>query len=58
MFYAVQFSAQTIIEALFITGLPTTQMFSFAMGTLYKQFIEKDIDNFNDFHKAMLDAFK
>ncbi|KAJ7950806.1 putative Calcium ion binding protein [Quillaja saponaria] len=32
-------------------------MFSFLTGTLYKKFIEKDINNFDDFHIAILDIF-
>ncbi|KAK2981830.1 hypothetical protein RJ640_010347 [Escallonia rubra] len=36
-------------------GLPTSQMLSLVMGTLYGQFMEKDIDNFDDFHVAILD---
>ncbi|XP_019188770.1 PREDICTED: uncharacterized protein LOC109183006 [Ipomoea nil] len=38
-------------------GLPTTQMMGFVMGTLHKQFIEKDINTFEDFHLAILDIF-
>ncbi|GAA0142405.1 hypothetical protein LIER_03312 [Lithospermum erythrorhizon] len=38
-------------------GLPTTQMMSLVMGTLHKQFIQKDIENLEDFHKAILDIF-
>ncbi|WCJ31339.1 hypothetical protein M5689_012841 [Euphorbia peplus] len=38
-------------------GLPSTQMVGFVMGTLYKQFMEKDINNFDDFHIAILDIF-
>ncbi|XP_065874265.1 uncharacterized protein [Euphorbia lathyris] len=37
--------------------MPSTQMVGFVMGTLYKQFIEKDINNFDDFHIAILDIF-
>ncbi|KAJ9177330.1 hypothetical protein P3X46_012563 [Hevea brasiliensis] len=38
-------------------GLPSTQMVSFVMGTLYKQFVEKDIKSFEEFHMAILDIF-
>ncbi|KAL5755036.1 hypothetical protein ACOSP7_023256 [Xanthoceras sorbifolium] len=38
-------------------GLPSTQMFNMLMGTLYKQFTEKEIDTFQDFHQAFLDIF-
>ncbi|CAK9146191.1 unnamed protein product [Ilex paraguariensis] len=38
-------------------GLPTTQMLSLVMGTLYRQFVEKDVENFEDFHMAILDIF-
>ncbi|KAJ7961898.1 putative Calcium ion binding protein [Quillaja saponaria] len=38
-------------------GLPSTQMLSFLTGKLYKQFIEKDITNFDEFHIAILDIF-
>lgn len=39
------------------TGLPTAQMLGLVMGTLHRQFIEKDIHNFEDFHVAILDIF-
>ncbi|XP_074323691.1 uncharacterized protein LOC141660600 [Apium graveolens] len=38
-------------------GLPSTQMLSLVMGTLYRKFIEKDIKNSEDFQKAILDIF-
>ncbi|KAL7606704.1 uncharacterized protein LOC111886757 [Lactuca sativa] len=38
-------------------GLPTTQMLSLVMGTLYSKFIEKEIKTFDDFHFAILDMF-
>ncbi|KAG8363440.1 hypothetical protein BUALT_Bualt19G0022800 [Buddleja alternifolia] len=38
-------------------GLPTAQMLNLVMGTLHKQFIEKDIKSFDDFHMAILDIF-
>ncbi|KAK3221526.1 hypothetical protein Dsin_008551 [Dipteronia sinensis] len=38
-------------------GLPSSQMFNMLMSTLYKQFSEKEIDNFEDFHEAFLDIF-
>ncbi|CAA0842739.1 Unknown protein [Striga hermonthica] len=38
-------------------GLPTTQMLSLVMGTLHRQFIEKDIKSFDEFHIAILDIF-
>lgn len=43
---------------LLVTGLPTTQMLSLVMGTLYRKFIEKDIKNLEDFQKAILDIFE
>ncbi|KAK4791891.1 hypothetical protein SAY86_022326 [Trapa natans] len=36
---------------------PSSQMISLVMGTLYGRFIEKDIQNFQDFHIAVLDIF-
>ncbi|XP_030511986.1 uncharacterized protein LOC115726311 [Rhodamnia argentea] len=36
---------------------PSSQMVGFFMGTLYKQFVEKDITNFEEFHIAVLDIF-
>ncbi|KAI6706505.1 hypothetical protein NL676_009467 [Syzygium grande] len=36
---------------------PSTQMVGFLMGTLYKQFVDKDITNFEEFHIAVLDIF-
>lgn len=39
-------------------GLPTTQMLSLVMGTLHRQFIEKDIKTFQEFHIAILDIFR
>ncbi|KAK9051588.1 hypothetical protein SSX86_028215 [Deinandra increscens subsp. villosa] len=38
-------------------GLPTTQMLSLVMGTLYSKFMEKEIQSFDDFHAAILDMF-
>ncbi|TXG59332.1 hypothetical protein EZV62_013905 [Acer yangbiense] len=38
-------------------GLPSSQMFNMLMSTLYKQFAEKEIHNFEDFHEAFLDIF-
>ncbi|KAH6789598.1 calcium ion-binding protein [Perilla frutescens var. frutescens] len=38
-------------------GLPTTQMLSLVMGTLEKQFIDKKIESFEDFHMAILHIF-
>ncbi|EEF37456.1 calcium ion binding protein, putative [Ricinus communis] len=38
-------------------GLPSTQMVGFVMGTLYKQFVERDIKTFEEFHIAILDIF-
>ncbi|KAL8495661.1 hypothetical protein ACS0TY_019683 [Phlomoides rotata] len=38
-------------------GLPTTQMLGLVMGTLHRQFIEKDIKSFDEFHVAILDIF-
>ncbi|PKI56603.1 uncharacterized protein LOC116202941 [Punica granatum] len=36
---------------------PSAQMIGLVMGTLYQQFVEKDITNFEDFHIAVLDIF-
>ncbi|CAL1380787.1 unnamed protein product [Linum trigynum] len=38
-------------------GVPSTQMIGFVMGTLYKQFVDRDIQCFDDFHFAILDIF-
>ncbi|CAI9101263.1 OLC1v1038547C1 [Oldenlandia corymbosa var. corymbosa] len=38
-------------------SLPTAQMLSLVIGTLHRQFIQKDVNNFEDFHTAMLDIF-
>ncbi|GAB4844291.1 hypothetical protein Ancab_037654 [Ancistrocladus abbreviatus] len=38
-------------------GIPSTQMSSLVMGTLYDSFIEKDITTFEEFHVAILDIF-
>ncbi|XP_050207027.1 uncharacterized protein LOC126656491 [Mercurialis annua] len=38
-------------------GVPSTQMVGFVMGTLYKQFVERDIKTFEEFHIAILDIF-
>ncbi|KAF5201930.1 Calcium ion-binding protein [Thalictrum thalictroides] len=38
-------------------GLPSVQMLNVLTDTLYKQFIEKDIHDFEEFHIAMLDIF-
>ncbi|KAK4414605.1 hypothetical protein Salat_2873500 [Sesamum alatum] len=38
-------------------GLPTQQMLGLVMGTLHRQFIEKDIKTFEEFHMAILDTF-
>ncbi|KAL6499452.1 hypothetical protein OROHE_026115 [Orobanche hederae] len=40
-----------------IDGLPKAQMLSLVMGTLHRQFIEKDIKSFEEFHTAILDIF-
>ncbi|KAK6162631.1 hypothetical protein DH2020_002472 [Rehmannia glutinosa] len=40
-----------------MAGLPTAQMLSLVMGTLHRQFIEKDIKSFEEFHMAILDIF-
>lgn len=40
-----------------MAGLPSTQMFNYAMGTVYDQLMEKEINNFEDFHKSLLDLF-
>ncbi|CAN0917971.1 hypothetical protein LINGRAHAP2_LOCUS30597 [Linum grandiflorum] len=39
-------------------GVPSTQMIGFVMGTLYKQFVDRDVQTFEDFHVAILDIFK
>ncbi|CAI9765151.1 unnamed protein product [Fraxinus pennsylvanica] len=39
-------------------GLPTTQLLSMLTGTLQKQFMEKDISDFEKFHMAILDIFE
>lgn len=39
-------------------GLPTAQMVNLVMGTLEKQFIDKEIKTFEDFHIAMLHIFR
>ncbi|KAL0397688.1 UNVERIFIED_CONTAM: hypothetical protein Scaly_0217200 [Sesamum calycinum] len=38
-------------------GLPTQQMLGLVVGTLHRQFIEKDIKTFEEFHMAILDTF-
>ncbi|KAG2244755.1 hypothetical protein Bca52824_093408 [Brassica carinata] len=38
-------------------GVPPTQMMNMVMGSLYKQFTKKAINNFDDFHVAVLDIF-
>ncbi|KAL0739562.1 hypothetical protein Bca4012_015772 [Brassica carinata] len=38
-------------------GVPPTQMMNMVMGSLYKQFTQKAINNFDDFHVAVLDIF-
>ncbi|GAV58767.1 hypothetical protein CFOL_v3_02300 [Cephalotus follicularis] len=38
-------------------GLPKTDVYSYLMGALYKQFITEEIRDFNDFHKAILEIF-
>ncbi|KAG8641168.1 hypothetical protein MANES_13G115400v8 [Manihot esculenta] len=38
-------------------GLPSTHATSFVMGTLYKQFLEKNISSFEDFQVGILDIF-
>ncbi|KAI4352729.1 hypothetical protein L6164_006950 [Bauhinia variegata] len=38
-------------------GSPSSQMLSIVMGTLYNQFVEKDINDFDSFHIAVLDIF-
>ncbi|KAL5096009.1 hypothetical protein RYX36_000336 [Vicia faba] len=39
-------------------GLSTSQVLSLAMNKLYKQFVEKDVKEFEAFHVAILDTFK
>lgn len=36
-------------------GLPSTQMLNFLTASLYRQFTEKEINTFDDFHIAILD---
>ncbi|XP_042065464.1 uncharacterized protein LOC121808973 [Salvia splendens] len=38
-------------------GLPTAQMVNMVMGTLERQFMDKEIKTFEDFHIAMLNIF-
>ncbi|XP_010531277.1 PREDICTED: uncharacterized protein LOC104807614 isoform X2 [Tarenaya hassleriana] len=38
-------------------GLAPTQLLNVVMGSLYKQFTQKRIDSFEDFHVAVLDIF-
>ncbi|KAJ8765677.1 hypothetical protein K2173_014799 [Erythroxylum novogranatense] len=38
-------------------GVPATQTIGYAMGMLHKQFVKKDIKNFEDFHGAILNIF-
>ncbi|KAF6146133.1 hypothetical protein GIB67_015571, partial [Kingdonia uniflora] len=40
-----------------VIRLPSSQMLKLVTDTLYKQFIEKDIYTFEDFHVAILDIF-
>ncbi|XAR63253.1 hypothetical protein NMG60_11023129 [Bertholletia excelsa] len=40
-----------------IGHVPSQQMLNFALGTIYGQFIRKDVHNFEDFHIAILDIF-
>ncbi|KAF3439375.1 hypothetical protein FNV43_RR18376 [Rhamnella rubrinervis] len=46
-----------ILMSLMGGGLPSSQLLSFVFGTVYKQFIEREINNFDDFHVAILDIF-
>lgn len=41
-----------------ITALSTTQMLSLVMNKLYKQFVDKDIKDFDAFKVAIIDTFK
>lgn len=41
-----------------LIGVPSGQMLSALTGALYTTFIEKDVKNFDDFHRAILDMFK
>ncbi|GLT68824.1 hypothetical protein SLA2020_410220 [Shorea laevis] len=36
-------------------GMPSTQMLNLLLGTLYKQFTDKEVSNFEQFHIAILD---
>ncbi|XP_011089610.1 uncharacterized protein LOC105170510 isoform X2 [Sesamum indicum] len=38
-------------------GLPTQQMLGLVIGTLHRQFVEKEIKTFEEFHMAILDTF-
>ncbi|KAF9603216.1 hypothetical protein IFM89_034549 [Coptis chinensis] len=38
-------------------GVPSVQVLNLLTDTVYKQFITKDIKNFDEFHIAMLDIF-
>ncbi|KAF2295470.1 hypothetical protein GH714_032999 [Hevea brasiliensis] len=50
------FNVLTIANSM-LTGLPSMHATSFVMGTLYKQFLEKNISSFEDFHSGILDIF-
>ncbi|GKU98880.1 hypothetical protein SLEP1_g11815 [Rubroshorea leprosula] len=36
-------------------GMPSTQMLNLLLGTLYKQFTDREVSNFDQFHIAILD---
>ncbi|KAF7845055.1 putative calcium ion-binding protein [Senna tora] len=38
-------------------GLSQKQLLSALVGVLYKQFVDKEIKNFEDFHVVILDIF-
>lgn len=44
----------------FLVGLPmsSTQMPNYVMGSLYNQFVDKNIKTFDEFHVAVLEIFK
>ncbi|KAM2695557.1 hypothetical protein EV1_040040 [Malus domestica] len=66
--FAVGHRVRTLTEAIHLTlqqswkhmmgeGLRSSQMLNFLMGKVYQQFIDKDIQNFEDFQLAILDIF-
>jgi len=61
LFSLVRFSFFVYLNYLHLIGQITSfgcELDYFVIGTLHKQFIEKDINTFEDFHLAILDIFK